>query len=208
VIYLSLDRAEYVPDPGTPDGGWILIFGNAYDHKDIERTTKIVSSAFPFEKIKVVGKRELGGMNVEAFDSGALETEFVEQLFRRAKCVVFPSFYEGFGLPLIRGLAYGKTVIARRSAVAREVTAQFPNQGRLVEFENSLELVPLLGRVLHRKEETLSGGLPGTSSAAVHDWATCAAQIFEFAEAMRRSENIELWRERDRALRYVKAGRC
>ena len=85
VIYLSLDPAEYVPDPGGPSGDWILIFGNAYDHKDLERTTRILSAAFPFEKIKVVGKRELGGLNVEAFDSGALDDAFVEQLFRQGQ---------------------------------------------------------------------------------------------------------------------------
>ena len=131
VIYLSLDPADYVPHPGSPTGDWILIFGNAYDHKDLERTTRILSAAFPFEKIKVVGKRELGGLNVEAFDSGALDDEFVEQLFRRAKCVVFPSLYEGFGLPLIRGLAYGKTVIARGARVFHEVVARFPDGRRL-----------------------------------------------------------------------------
>ena len=40
VIYLSLDPADYVAYPGIPTRDWILIFGNAYDHKDLERTTK------------------------------------------------------------------------------------------------------------------------------------------------------------------------
>jgi hypothetical protein len=47
VIYLSLDQADYASDPGSSSGEWILIFGNAYDHKDLARTTKIVSAAFP-----------------------------------------------------------------------------------------------------------------------------------------------------------------
>lgn len=204
VIYLSLDPSEYVIDPGTASGEWILIFGNAYDHKDLGRTTKIVSEAFPYEKIKVLGKRELGGLNVEAFDSGALETEFVEELFRRAKCVVFPSFYEGFGLPLMKGLAHGKAVIARRARVFREVVARFPNSGRLIEFENSLELVQALGRVLHGKAETPSAGAGG-AVATRHGWTECAAQLLQFADQMRKSEDVDVWRARDRALRYVKA---
>ena len=163
-----------------------------------------MSAAFPYEKIKVVGRRELGGLNVEAFDSGALDTEFVEELFRRAKCVVFPSLYEGFGLPLIRGLAHGKTVIARRARVFHEVVARLPDGSGFIEFENSLELVQAVGRVLHGESEIPSRN---ASSAAPphHGWKECAAQILQFAEQMRKSEDVAAWRARDRALRYVKA---
>ena len=205
VIYSSRDPAEYMLGAGHSDGEWILIFGNAYEHKDLARTTKIVSAAFPYEKIKLVGNRKLGGLNVEAFDSGALESAVVEELFRRAKCVVFPSFYEGFGLPLMKGLAYGKVVIARRSRVFREAIAGFPHAGRLVEFENSLDLVPALGKTLHGKDEPQAGpAIGGAMAPADHGWKECAAQILRFAERMQRSENVNVWRERDRALRYLR----
>jgi len=204
VIYSSLVAAEYVHDAGA-SGEWLLIFGNAYDHKDLARTTKIASAAFPYERIKVVGRRDLGGLNVEAFDSGALENEVVEELFRRAKCVVFPSFYEGFGLPLMKGLAYGKAVIARRSRVFREAIARFPNSGRLIEFENSLELVQAVGKVLHGKVDMSFQQQSDAAGAPHHGWKECAAQILQFAERMQKSEDVDVWRARDRALRYVKA---
>lgn len=207
VIHLSLDPLEYAAALTDTRGEAILIFGNAYDHKDLERTTKIASAAFPYEKINVVGSKELGGSNVEAFDSGALENAVIEELFQHAKCVVFPSFYEGFGLPLLKGLAYGKTVIARRSRVFREVTAKFPNKGRLIEFDNSLDLVPLLGKVLHGEGTTLSPHASGIAHETTHGWKACAAQIFQFAEQMRKSENVDVWRERDRALRYATSKR-
>jgi glycosyltransferase involved in cell wall biosynthesis len=208
VIHLSLDPKEYVPEPGHSDGEWILIFGNAYDHKDLERTTRIVSSAFPFEKIKVVGRQDLSGMNVDAFDSGALEAEFVETLFRRSKCVLFPSFYEGFGLPLIRGLAHGKIVIARRSRVFREVAERLHDVGRVVNFDNTLDLVRVLGAVLHGEGEAVSQPVTRPlQRIAVHDWKASAGQILAFADEMRRLENTEVWRERDRALRYARSKR-
>lgn len=207
VIYSSLDPAEYVADPGATGSEWILIFGNVYDHKDLERTSKIVSAAFPYEKIKLVGSKQLGGSNVEAFDSGALEDAVVEELFRRAKCVVFPSFYEGFGFPLLKGLAYGKAAIARRSRVFREIVASFPGNGRLLEFENSLELVSIIGKMLHGKGASASSPTSDARHGPYHDWKACAAQIFDFAEQMRKSEDIEVWRKRDRALRYVTSKR-
>jgi hypothetical protein len=208
VIYSSLDPAEYVTDRSASGGEWILIFGNPYDHKDLERTTKIVSAAFPSEKIKVVGKHQLGGLNVEAFGSGALEQELVDRLFRQAKCVVFPSLYEGFGLPLVQGLAYGKAVVARRSRLSRDVVRRFPKIGSLVEFENSLDLVPAIGKVLHGKDEHQASGVTDASvGTASHGWKGCAEQFFAFADDMRKSENVEVWRARERALRYVKSAR-
>jgi glycosyltransferase involved in cell wall biosynthesis len=203
VVYSSLNPAEYVTGPAVMPGEWILIFGNAYDHKDLERTTRIVSAAFPYEKIRLIGSKELGGLNVEAFDSGALENAVVEGLFQRAKCVVFPSFYEGFGLPLLKGLAYRKAVIARRARVFREIVARFPHSGRLIEFDNSLELVPAIGKVLHGNDKAPSPHSRGAVNETPYDWKSCAAHILQFAEQMQTSENVEVWRERDRALRYV-----
>jgi hypothetical protein len=208
VVYLSLEPSEYEADRSLSDGQWILIFGNAYDHKDLERTTKIVSAAFPFEKIKVVGRQQLNGMNVEAFDSGALESEFIDELFARAKCVVFPSFYEGFGLPLVRGLARGKTVIGRHGALVQEILAKLPNSARFVGFDNSLELVATLGKLLHGEGKAPS--LPQDTSVEDrprHDWASCAAQILKFAQEMKSAEDVELWRRRDRAFRYLVSAR-
>ena len=208
VIYSSLDPAEYATNRSAPGGEWILIFGNPYDHKDLERTTRIVSAAFPLETIKVVGKQELAGLNVEAFGSGALGNEVVDRLFRQAKCVVFPSLYEGFGLPLVQGLAYGKTVVARRSRVFQEVVRRFPKSGSLVEFENSLDLVAMIGKLLHGEDGCRAHDVAGASmDTAAHGWKGCAEQFFAFADEMRKSENVEVWRARDRAFRYVKSRR-
>src|SRR5262249_28303923 len=100
VVYNSLDPADYVPvgEGTSSQEEWILLFGNAYDHKDLPRTVEILASAFPFESFKVVGFAMNDLANVEGFASGHLDDRVVDNLYRNAKCVVFPSFYEGFGL--------------------------------------------------------------------------------------------------------------
>ena len=45
----------------------------------------------------------------------------MHRLYAAAKLVVFPSFYEGFGLPVVTALAYGRTLCARESPVLTEV---------------------------------------------------------------------------------------
>lgn len=207
VIHLSLDPADYMTDPvpDPADAEWILVFGNAYDHKDLPRTIEILATAFPFERFKVVGIDKAEQSNVEALRSGELHKSIVNDCFRRAKCVVFPSFYEGFGLPILSGLAHGKTVVARRSELLHEVAPLFPDVGRLIEFSNSLELVPIVGEVLGGAKYP---SVPlGVKLNELYGWSECGSRVFEFVKQLRASEKPDRWRQRDRALQYVFAAR-
>ena len=47
-------------------------------------------------------------------------------LYRMAKGLVFPSFNEGFGLPLVEGMYYGIPVIASDLPVFHEIAKEFP----------------------------------------------------------------------------------
>jgi glycosyltransferase involved in cell wall biosynthesis len=206
VIYLSLDPADYVPiDHKTPaTDEWILLFGNAFDHKDLPRTVEILASAFPFESIKVVGGEMEGVANVEGFASGDLDDSVVDKLYRGAKCVVFPSFYEGFGLPVVKGLAHGKTVVARSSRLLHEVAPMCANRGRLIEFGNSMDLLPIVASVLggsYHAAVPLGDRLVAGQPA--YSWQTCGQRILDFAKRLKASENPDRWRRRDRALRYI-----
>jgi glycosyltransferase involved in cell wall biosynthesis len=206
VVYLSLDPADYITDgdQAPAEGEWILLFGNAYDHKDLPRTIEILAAAFPFESFKVVGSEVQGPANVEGFPSGHLDKSVVDNLYRNAKCVVFPSFYEGFGLPVVRGLAHGKTVVARSSRLLHEIAAMCVNVGRLMEFTNSMDLLPIIASVLrgscYPAVPLGNGAAPGQQA---YSWSTCGERVLDFARRLKASEDPERWRRRDRALRYI-----
>jgi glycosyltransferase involved in cell wall biosynthesis len=206
VIYLSLDPADYVPTERKtpPTEEWILLFGNPYDHKDLPRTVEILASAFPFETFKVVGGDMRGVANVEGFASGDLDNSVVDNLYYNAKCVVFPSFYEGFGLPVVRGLAYGKTVVARSSRLLHEVAAMCANVGRLIEFTNSMDLLPIVASVLRGSSQAVIPlGDKLATGQPPYSWLTCGERMLDFAKRLKASESPDRWRRRDRALRYV-----
>jgi glycosyltransferase involved in cell wall biosynthesis len=206
IVYLSLDPADYVTnkDPALAKGEWILLIGNGYDHKDLPRTIEILASAFPFEAFRVVGGEVQGPANVEGFASGHLEESVVDNLYRNAKCIIFPSFYEGFGLPVVRGLAHAKTVVARSSRLLHEVATMCANVGRLIEFTNSMDLLPIVASVLRGDGcPAVPLGSKLAAGQAAYSWSTCAERVLDFAKRLKASENPDRWRRRNRALRYI-----
>ena len=52
---------------------------------------------------------------------GSVSHEELAALYRRAACLVFPSLYEGFGLPVLEAMASGCPVAASNRAAIPEV---------------------------------------------------------------------------------------
>jgi glycosyltransferase involved in cell wall biosynthesis len=55
---------------------------------------------------------------------GAVEEELLHALYRAAAALVYPSRYEGFGLPLLEAMASGTPVVASRAASIPEVVGE------------------------------------------------------------------------------------
>ena len=101
------------PHLGEP---YWLVVGNQYDHKHIGATVDLLSRAFPTKPLVVFGDRDQPRTDrVTRFDSGTVDSDKMHACYAHAEAVIFPSFYEGFGLPIVQGLAYDRTVVARAS---------------------------------------------------------------------------------------------
>jgi hypothetical protein len=90
--------------------------------------------------------------------------------------VVFPSHYEGFGIPVVESLAYAKPVLARSIPVVRELREKLAARENLILYGSTRELV-----------ERLSEGFPKWQEAAVErnasgaiSWNSGTAEIGEF----------------------------
>ncbi|MFQ9193297.1 MAG: glycosyltransferase family 4 protein [Candidatus Gastranaerophilaceae bacterium] len=53
--------------------------------------------------------------------TGFVKDEYVSKIYKQALCFVFPSLYEGFGLPPVEALAFGTPVVASDAASIPEV---------------------------------------------------------------------------------------
>jgi glycosyltransferase involved in cell wall biosynthesis len=199
VCHLSFDPADYTRSDlaATPPDDYILVVGNRLDHKDVAATVGALATAFPFERIQVLGPSPFRSERITAHASGQLNDLDVHRLYAGAKLVVFPSFYEGFGLPVVTALAYGRTLFARESSLLREVAALCAPHGRLVPYRQRDELVELVGRVLHGlpyRELAVGEALNGT---APRSWRQMGIELERFLQSLMESASAAGWRWRD-----------
>jgi glycosyltransferase involved in cell wall biosynthesis len=203
VAHLSL-RTDELTLPACRDlaeGNHILLFGNDYDHKALAPTLRILSEAFPLQPIVVLGGRESENPLIRAVQSGSADGHELHSLIATARAVVYPSFYEGFGLPAMEGLAYGRPVVVRRSPLWEELSGHTHLPGRLLPFDDAVSLVDTLGRVLEGLPvEEIPMGTRLSEDEPVTGWKECATRLLALLDRCLANACAERWIHRHEVL--------
>src|SRR5205814_1885173 len=79
--------------------------------------------------------------------SGTLTRSAIAALYDGAAVVVYPSYYEGFGLPIVDAIASGIPVVALNTAVNRELRS-LTDASRLFLVNDLGELRSLVGKLI------------------------------------------------------------
>lgn len=72
-------------------------------------------------KTRMLRRAELLGLSGKVRLTGFIDDATLLGLYQRARCLFFPSLYEGFGLPLLEGLACGLPVASANTSSLPEV---------------------------------------------------------------------------------------
>ncbi len=178
----------HAPVDRDPVNPFLFVVGNEYDHKAMDQTLETLADAFPFTQIVALGISTSPHANVEALAGGTLSAARVAELYRTAKVVVFPSHYEGFGLPVVEALAWGKPVLVRSSPLWEEIAGLSSRAGLITRFRSE-------GELLEKVAGLLSAPLPTPSAAAGSEtsWAQCAGQIVDTVERLALSADRNGW---------------
>lgn len=109
------------------------------------------------------------GLDVRAL--GYLDAAVFYALMRRAPVFVFPSRYEGFGLPPLEAMALGVPTIISTAGSLPEVCGSAAQQ---VDPDDAQGLASAIDRVLSQPEFAARARSAGLSRAATFRWATTA----------------------------------
>jgi glycosyltransferase involved in cell wall biosynthesis len=116
--------------------------------------------------------------------TGYLNDEDLCALYSSCAVFVYPSLYEGFGLPPLEAMACGAPVIASRIPSIEEVVGP---AARLVSPESVAELTEAIVELLSSEEPREKLSVAGTRRAAEFSWtATARLTRSVYAEAIER----------------------
>jgi len=100
------------------DGDYVLAVGTLEPRKNLERIARAVDG-----ELRVVGARGWGGVDPPANVTWLPNTSDAElaALYRGARCLVYASLYEGFGVPVVEALACGCPIVTTAGSPMAEL---------------------------------------------------------------------------------------
>ena len=176
----------FSPDGPTPNGTpYALVVGTLQRRKDPEAAIEALALlgggdlrlifAGPDKggRAEAEGAAEREGLTQRVEFHGHVPLDDLAALYRGASCLVFPSRYEGFGLPLLEAMATGTPVVATTAGAMPEVAG---DAAILVEDRNPAALAGGIERALADRERLVAAGL---ERARAFTWAETARRTLE-----------------------------
>jgi glycosyltransferase involved in cell wall biosynthesis len=126
------DTVDVVPNALEPvfradgpalDGDYVLAVGTLEPRKNLSRVIEATRRAGV--ELRLVGASGWGNAGVEGSHVtwlGRIDDEQLAAAYRGARVLVFPSLYEGFGIPALEAMASGTPVVTSADGATAEIT--------------------------------------------------------------------------------------
>ena len=162
----------FTPDGPRAPGEYVLAVGTLEPRKNLGRAVEAAGEAGV--ELRVVGARGWGGVEVNGWVGEVPDTELAA-LYRGAGAVLYPSLYEGFGLPVLEAMACGTPVVTSAATAMEEVAG---GAAVLVDPLDVASIADGIRDALRRRDELTAAGLAragaftwqGTADAVVELW--------------------------------------
>ena len=190
VTPLGYDEQMFKPGPRPPDSKdrpYLLHVGQQYPHKNLRRLIQAfaqLAERYPELRLVLAGKShpmETPELQAMVRDLGLQQrVEFcsyvpyatLPDFYRGALALVYPSLWEGFGLPILEAMACGTPVITSRGSGTEEVAG---DAAVLVDPTNLMALVEALQALLDQPNQRSLLRLRGLERALEFGWSQVAA---------------------------------
>jgi glycosyltransferase involved in cell wall biosynthesis len=156
------------------DGDYVLAVGTLEPRKNLVR---LVAAARRLDvELRVVGERGWGGVEVAGNGTrwlGRVPDDELAALYRGARCLVYPSLYEGFGIPIVEAMACGAPVVTSAGGATEEVAG---GAAVLVDPRETEAIAAGIDEAVRRRDELAA---LGRSRARDFSWERTADAVLD-----------------------------
>jgi glycosyltransferase involved in cell wall biosynthesis len=135
VIYHATELGQLAPGNWRPqsDRPYFLFVGSRSSYKNFDRLLRafqVVTAKHPEVQLRTVGsqfskqeRERIASLGLEdhVLSEGLVGDQRLAQIYRSGVALVYPSLYEGFGLPLLEAMSCGTPVMAANCSCIPEV---------------------------------------------------------------------------------------
>ncbi len=191
-----LKKDEYnIPDDFKTFMPFILTVATSVERKNLKRLIQsfaMLKTGFKDLKLVIAGDLRLkeklsddiakNGLDDSIHFTGYLDADRLVYLYNMAELFVFPSLYEGFGLPVLEAMACGCPVVTSNVSALPEVSG---GAAVLVDPYNTEEIKDAIERVLTDTGLKNEMRIKGLKHAENFSWEKSALQIIHLYRMLR-----------------------
>jgi glycosyltransferase involved in cell wall biosynthesis len=169
-IHHGVDHDRFKPD-GRSRGNYLLYPARPWPHKNHRRLFEAfvqLRREHPNLRLVLTGEGDFGSTPEGVDVRGRVTNDELVDLYRGASALVFPSLYEGFGMPVVEAMACGCPVASSNAAALPEVAG---TAARLFDPRSVDDIVVAVDEVLRDPEQWIARGL---EQAKGFTWEACA----------------------------------
>lgn len=189
-IYLGVS-GKFFPIKKREDKKIIIGYlGGLGKRKNVEFILKIAKE-LPELNFKIGGKgpekenlenikKKLDLHNVEF--SGFISDEKMNEFYNSLSLFFFPSFYEGFGLPIVEAMACGVPCIISNGGSLPEIMR---GSGIIIDVNNLADSLKKIKNLIKDKKKIKELSQRGVEKAKVFDWKKCVDETIKVYEEIK-----------------------
>jgi alpha-1,3-rhamnosyl/mannosyltransferase len=150
-------EAAFTPDGPRAEGDYVLAVGTLEPRKNL--AVAVAAADRLGVELRVAGDRGWGRVDVRGAhvtQVGHVGDDELARLYRGARCLVYPSLYEGFGIPILEAMACGTPVVASRGGATEEVAG---GAAVLVDPRDAADVAAGIERAASERDRLRAAGL-------------------------------------------------
>ena len=159
--------APFGPEGPAGEGDYVLAVGTLEPRKNLAAAQEAARRAGV--ELRVAGSPGWGDVAVDGW-LGRVSDDELAALYRGARCLVYPSLYEGFGIPVLEAMACGTPVVTSAGGATEEVAG---GAAVLVDPHDPAAIAAGIEQASARRAELVARGL---ERARAFTWERVAAE--------------------------------